>query len=71
MRVLLIAGDRITQRLRVLQKLQQGARECGDTHLELHVEALFDNSDLEALQAWEDAKAEALGHQALPFGGGH
>ena len=71
MRALLIAGDKIIQRLKVLQKLQQGYRECGETEPAIHVESLFDVSDLEAMREWEAAKAKALGQQALPMGGVH
>ena len=67
MKALLIAGDRLTQRLRILHALQAQARERGEDHIELHVGELIDTSDLEAIQGWDAAKAEALGHQALPM----
>jgi hypothetical protein len=66
-KALLIAGDSLIQRLKVLQLLQLQARERGETSIEMHVEELFDSSDAQALEAWQKAKAEALGHQALPF----
>jgi hypothetical protein len=67
MRALLIAGDRLIQRLRILHTLQAQARERGEERVELHVAELIDPSDLEAIQGWDAAKAEALGHQALPM----
>jgi hypothetical protein len=67
LRALLIAAEKLTRRLAVLQTLQMQARERGDTYVELHVAELFEPADLEAIQAWEAAKAEALGAQPLPF----
>lgn len=61
------AGDRLVQRLKVLHVLQTQARERGEDHVELYVGELIEAPDLHAMQGWEAAKAEALGHQALPM----
>jgi hypothetical protein len=67
MSILLAAAEKLTHRLRLLQRMQIQARERGDTLVELHVEELFDSADLAAIDAWERAKAEAMGAQPLPF----
>lgn len=67
LRQLLIAAEKLTRRLAVLQTLQMQARDRGETHVELHVAELFEPADLEAIQAWEAAKAAAMGAQPLRF----
>jgi hypothetical protein len=67
-RGLLSAGDRLLERLKVLHALQTQARERGEDAVELHVGELIETSDLQAIQGWDAAKAEALGHQVLPMG---
>ena len=68
MQALLRAAEKLTRRLLILQKLQAQARERGETSIDLHVEELFESSDLEAIDAWEAAKAEAMGQVPLPLG---
>ncbi len=67
MSAILVAAEKLTVRLRILHKLQMQCRERGETLIELNVAELFEPGDLEAIEAWEAAKAEALGQQALPF----
>ena len=67
MRDLLIAAEKLTARLRVLQRLQMYCRETHQTVIELNVAELFEASDLEAIEDFEAAKATALGQRALPF----
>jgi uncharacterized membrane protein YqjE len=67
MKNLLAAAEKLTVRLRILQKLQAQHREMGDTHVELAVGELFESGDLEAIQAFEEAKAEAMGQVPLPM----
>jgi len=67
LRLLLMAAENLTARLVVLQRLQMQAHERGETSVELHVSELFEPSYLEAIRAWEAAKAAAVGAQSLPF----
>jgi hypothetical protein len=67
MSALLAAAEKLTTRLRILQKLQAQCRERQEVTIELHVSELFEPGDLEAIEAWEKALAEATGAQPLPF----
>lgn len=67
MRALLAAGDKLAARMQIIQRLQIQARERGDSTIELNAEEIFDASDRAALEAWETAKASALGAQPLPY----
>lgn len=64
---LLQAAEKLTTRLRMLQKMQLQARERGEAVIELHVEELFDSGDAEALAAWEAARDLATGQVPLPL----
>jgi hypothetical protein len=64
---LLAAAEKLTTRLRVLQRLQEQARERGDVTVELNVAELFEAADLDAITAFEAAKAEAMGQVPLPM----
>ena len=52
-------------RLRVFQRLQLQARERGDLTVELHVEELFEPSDVAALDAYERDLAAHMGQVPL------
>ncbi len=67
LRTLLAAAEKLTTRLRVLQRLQKNHRDMGDTHIELALEELFEPADREALEAFEAAKAQATGQVPLPM----
>jgi len=64
---LLSAAEKLTTRLRVLQRLQEQAHERGAATVELHVAELFEPADLETITAFEVAKAEAMGQVPLPL----
>ena len=67
MLALLQSSEKLTARLRVLQRLQQQARERGETTVELHTDELFEPADQEALMAWEAARDLATGQVPLPL----
>ena len=67
MHSLLAAAELLTVRLRILQKLQTQCRERGETHINLHVAELFEPGDMEAIEAFEAAKADAMGQVPLPL----
>lgn len=62
---LLLVAEKLTTRLRILQRTQIQARERGETVMEFAVGELFDAADQEAIDAWERAKAAAMG--AVPL----
>jgi len=64
-KLVLLAGDALAERLRIFKKLSLQAKDCGDTVVELPVQAVFETSDEAALARWEKEKAEILGQQAL------
>lgn len=63
-----IAAKMMAERLRVWKRLQQQARERGDSLIDLDVAELFEARDLEALTAYESALDEINGARPLPFG---
>jgi hypothetical protein len=67
MRALLEAGDALAARLRLLDRLQEQAREREDQVVDLPVGELFDATDRAALDAWEAARNAATGQVTLPF----
>lgn len=64
---LLAAAEKLTTRLRILQKLQMQCRERGETTIDLNVAELFEPGDLAAIEAFEAAKATVLGQVPLPL----
>lgn len=56
----------MADRLRILKRLQTQAKEEGRDHLEIHVDALWDSKDQEALDAYEEELLEHSGAQRLP-----
>lgn len=65
MSALLIAAEKLTRRLSVLQRLQRLHKEMGDTEITLGVDELFEPADAEALAAFELALQEHHGAQPL------
>lgn len=59
------AAKLMADRLRVLKRTAQQAKEREDTHVSLHVEEIWEAKDEAALEAYEAAYAEAIGAQPL------
>lgn len=66
-RALQRAATLMARRLQLLKKMAHQARERGETHLELHVDEVFESGDEQALAAYESALNEINGHQPLPM----
>lgn len=62
------ASDVIAGRLRLWAALQLRHREMGDMDITLALAELWEPADQAALEEYEQAKAEAMGQIALPFG---
>jgi|GEM_PF-5504107 len=67
MSALLAAAERLTRRLRILQKLQAQYRDMGMATVELDVAELFEPGDQAAIEAFEAAVAKVTGQTPLPW----
>jgi hypothetical protein len=62
---LIKAGEELETRLKLFKKTALQAVDCGDTHVELPIQVLWEPSDDAAVLRWESAKAAILNQKPL------
>nr|WP_320132371.1 hypothetical protein [uncultured Holophaga sp.] len=57
------AADLMAQRLRLMKKTQDQARDRHDEVVELHVDEIFEEGDAAALRTYEEAMEQVMGRE--------